>query len=181
MIANVATSQNWKKNTDRHVYNRQFRTRRSLRHRMGWKTSAASNSLVNGNECTATTMLSVIVPLTWDLKRGKLSRHQIFNIMHQHGSAFKPWCAWRDSVYYTSLNSVPNAQVCVFDGTYYKMMLNDVGVHDTACGWMDEWKKLHDKRPRRPLLYVIVLTKLCQSLLPHLCWAISRQWDVFSF
>jgi hypothetical protein len=105
----------------------QFGTRRSLRHRMGWKTSAASNSPVAGNECTATTVLSVIVPLTWDLKRGKLSRHQIFNITHQRESAFKPWCAWRDGVYY------------------------------------------------------IVLTKLCQSLLPHLCWALSRQWDVFSF
>jgi hypothetical protein len=23
---------------------------------------------------------------------------------------------------------MPNAHVCVFDGTYYKMMLNDVGV-----------------------------------------------------
>jgi hypothetical protein len=105
----------------------QFGTRRSLRHRMGWKTSAASNSPVAGNECTATTVLSVIIPLTWDLKRGKLSRHQSFNIMHQHGSAFKPWCAWRDGVYF------------------------------------------------------IVLTKLCQSLLPRLCWALSRQWDVFSF
>jgi hypothetical protein len=61
----------------------------------------------------------------------------------------------RPLLYATSLNSVPNGQVCVFDGTYYKMMLNDVGVHDTACGWMDEWKKLHDKRPRCPLLYVI--------------------------
>jgi hypothetical protein len=31
-----------------------------------------------------------------------------------------------------SLKPVPNAQVCVFDGTYYKMMLNDVGVFMTS-------------------------------------------------
>ncbi len=36
---------------------------------------------------------------------------------------------------YTSLNPVPNAQMCVFDGTYYKMMLNDVGVHDIILCW----------------------------------------------
>jgi len=35
----------------------------------------------------------------------------------------------------TSLNPVPNAQMCVFDGTYYKMMLNDVGVHDIILYW----------------------------------------------
>jgi hypothetical protein len=23
-------------------------------------------------------------------------------------------------------------------------------------GWMDGWKKLHEKRPRRPLLYVMI-------------------------
>jgi hypothetical protein len=34
-----------------------------------------------------------------------------------------------------SLNPVPNAQMCVFDGTYYKMMLNDVGVHDIILYW----------------------------------------------
>jgi hypothetical protein len=26
---------------------------------------------------------------------------------------------------------------------------------DMKNGWMDGWKKLHKKRPRRPLLYVI--------------------------
>jgi len=29
---------------------------------------------------------------------------------------------------HTSLSPVHNAQVCVFDDTYYKMMLNDIGV-----------------------------------------------------
>ncbi len=38
-------------------------------------------------------------------------------------------------LYNTSLNPVPNAQVCVFDGTYYKMMLNDAGVHDIILYW----------------------------------------------
>jgi hypothetical protein len=32
------------------------------------------------------------------------------------------------SIHDTSLNPVHNAQVCVFDGTYYKMMFNDIGV-----------------------------------------------------
>ncbi len=32
-------------------------------------------------------------------------------------------------------NLVPNAQVCVFDSTYYKMMLNDGGVHDIILYW----------------------------------------------
>ncbi len=36
---------------------------------------------------------------------------------------------------HTSLNPMPNAQMCVFDGTYYKMMLNDVGVHDIILYW----------------------------------------------
>jgi hypothetical protein len=40
-----------------------------------------------------------------------------------------------DVLYYTSLNPVPNAHVCVFDCTYYKMMLNDVGVHDIILYW----------------------------------------------
>jgi len=28
-------------------------------------------------------------------------------------------------------------------------------IHGWMIGWMDGWKKLHEKRPRRPLLYVI--------------------------
>jgi hypothetical protein len=36
--------------------------------------------------------------------------------------------AQRGVINLTSLNPVHNAQVCVFDGTYYKMMLNDIGV-----------------------------------------------------
>jgi hypothetical protein len=41
----------------------------------------------------------------------------------------------RRPLQYTSLNPVPNAQMCVFDDTYYKMMLNDVGVHDIILYW----------------------------------------------
>jgi hypothetical protein len=32
-------------------------------------------------------------------------------------------------------------------------------IHEWMMGWMDGWKKLHRKRPRRPLLYVIYLLK----------------------
>jgi len=35
----------------------------------------------------------------------------------------------------TSLNPVPNAHMCICDGTYYKMMLNDVGVDDIILYW----------------------------------------------
>jgi hypothetical protein len=35
-------------------------------------------------------------------------------------------------------------------------------IHGWMTGWMDGWKKLHKKRPRCPLLYVIILSQFAQ-------------------
>jgi hypothetical protein len=56
----------------------------------------------------------------------------------------------------TSLSPVHNAHVCVFDGTYYKMMLNDIGVAITLF----ILNKKSSMNPFLPVHLTIHITKL---------------------
>jgi hypothetical protein len=38
-------------------------------------------------------------------------------------------------------------------------------LYDAIHGWMDEWKKLHEKQPRRPLTMIIYIN----SVSPYVC------------
>jgi hypothetical protein len=57
---------------------------------------------------------------------------------------------------HTSVCPVHNAQVCVFDGTYYKMVLNDIGVTVTLF----ILNKKCSMNPFLPVHLTIHITKL---------------------